>query len=135
MDRKPARLTALMSIHPRYADAILSNHKRVEFRKRPLSAETRSVVIYATSPVMAVVGEFGIEQQVLASPADLWTRFADVGGIDHDSFFAYYDGFTEAVGIMIGEVIKYDTPRALCDVDPGGCPPQSFKYLPDAHHH
>ena len=129
MDRKPIRLTALMSIRPRYASAILAGHKRVEFRKRPLSSETRSVVIYATSPVMAVVGEFGIDQQVFASPAELWARFEDVAGIDHDSFFAYFDGVTDAVGIMIDEVTEYETPRLLCDVDPGGCPPQSFKYL------
>lgn len=129
MDQKPARLTALMSIRPRYANAILAGDKKVEFRKRPLSSETRSVVIYVTSPVMAVVGEFGIEEQVLASPAELWARFEHVAGIDHDSFFAYFEGVTEAVGIMIDEVTEYDTPRALHDVDPGGCPPQSFKYL------
>ena len=125
----PRDRIALMSIRPQFAAAILDGSKRVEFRKRPLAADIGTVVIYATAPVGAVVGEFGVVGQVVGTPEDLWARFAEVAGIDREGFFSYYDGSARAVGIVIGRVDRYDQPRPLGDVDPGARPPQSFKYL------
>ena len=126
----PDRRIALMSIRPQFAAAILDGSKRVEFRKRPLAADIGTVVIYATKPVGAVLGEFVVDEQAVGKPEELWVRFAEVAGIDRDGFFNYYDGSARAVGIVIGRVDRYDQPRPLDDVDPGARPPQSFKYLP-----
>ena len=119
-----------MSIRPQFAAAILDGSKRAEFRKRPLAADIGTVVIYATKPVGAVLGEFVVDEQAVGKPEELWVRFAEVAGIDRDGFFNYYDGSARAVGIVIGRVDRYDQPRPLDDVDPGARPPQSFKYLP-----
>ena len=75
-----------MSVRPQFAAAILNGSKRVEFRKRPLVADIGTVVIYATAPVGAVVGEFGVVGQVVGTPEDLWARFAEVAGIDREGF-------------------------------------------------
>ena len=118
-----------MSIQPQFAAAILDGSKRVEFRKRPLAADIGTVVIYATKPVCAVLGEFGVVGQVVGTPEELWVRFARVAGIDREGFFNYYDGSARAVGIVIGRSTATSQPRPLGDVDPGARPPQSFKYL------
>ena len=129
MSAQRARV-ALMSIRPQFAGPILDGSKRVEFRKRPLAADIGTVVIYATKPVGAILGEFVVDEQAVGKPEELWARFADVAGIDREGFFNYYDGSTRAVGIVIGRVNRYDQSRPLGAVDPGARPPQSFKYLP-----
>ena len=129
MDSRRSQRAALMSIHPRFANAILAGAKRVEFRKRPLATDVRVVVIYTTSPVKAVTGEFTVAEQVIDTPEALWERFSDVGGIEPDGFFDYFAGHEQAVGIVIDEVKAYQHPKPLQDVDPGARPPQSFKYL------
>lgn len=118
-----------MSIRPEFARAILSRDKRVEFRKRRLAPDVSRVVIYTTSPVRAVVGEFSVAEQVVTSPHALWRRFREVAGIDRRSFFEYFDGQTYAVGIMIDSVVEYESPVPLANFAPGTRPPQSFMYL------
>lgn len=129
MAPQPTQRSALMSIRPEFAGAILDRTKRVEFRKRPLAEDVNRVVIYTTSPVQAVVGEFTIANQVVASPHALWRRYRHVAGIDRASFFGYFEGLKAAVGIVIDAVIEYDEPRPLEEVAPGARPPQSFMYL------
>lgn len=121
---------ALMSIRPQFAASILDGSKRVEFRKRPLAADIGTVVIYATKPVGAVLGEFVVDEQAVGKPEELWARFADVAGIDRDGFFNYYDGSARAVGIVIGRVDRYDQPRPLGAVDPGARPPRASSTCP-----
>lgn len=118
-----------MSIRPQFVGRILDGSKRVEFRRRPLADDITTVVMYTTAPVMAVQGEFEIDRQVIGTPQELWDQFADCAGIDEDDFFAYYAGTDRAVGIAIERVNRYPEPVALHDVDPGGRPPQSVKYL------
>ena len=126
----PRDRIALMSIRPQFAALILDGSKRVEFRKRPLAADIGTVVIYATKPEGAVLGEFVVDEQAVGTPEELWVRFAEVAGIDRDGFFNYYDGAGQAVGIVIGRVKRYHQPRRLDEVDASGRPPQSFRYLP-----
>jgi predicted transcriptional regulator len=121
-----------MSIRPQFANAILDGTKRVEFRKRRLAVDVSRVVIYTTSPVQAVVGEFTIADQVVGTPHALWRRYASVAGIDRAAFFKYFEGSTDAVGIVIDRVVEYKTPRSLDEIEPGARPPQSFFYLESA---
>jgi predicted transcriptional regulator len=118
-----------MSIRPPYASAILAGTKQVEFRKRRLADDISRVVIYTTSPVQAVVGEFRVREQVTASPAELWRRYRSVAGIDRVSFFEYFSGTMEAVGIVIEGATRYERSQSLEEFEPGTRPPQSFKYM------
>lgn len=132
MATKPAQRSALMSIRPQFANAILDGTKTVEFRKRRLADDVTRVVIYITSPIQAVVGEFTVADQVVASPQTLWRRYRRVAGIDRASFFRYFDGTTDAVGILIDDVVEYKEPQTLREFEPGIRPPQSFQYLESA---
>lgn len=49
--------TAIFSIHPQFADLILSGEKKFEFRRIPAKRDIDKILIYATAPVCAVVGE------------------------------------------------------------------------------
>ena len=129
MASRSAQRSALMSIRPQFANAILDGSKTVEFRKRALAEDVTRVVIYTTSPVQAVVGEFTVANQVIASPRALWRRYSRVAGIGRTDFFKYFEGTANAVGIVIESVVEYKTPRSLDDVEPGARPPQSFMYI------
>jgi len=132
MDKGSTRRTALMSIRPEYVEAIISGAKTVEFRKQRLAPDVETVVIYATSPIKAVVGEFQITSQVSKSPTGLWREFKLVSGIDRRRFFEYFRGRSSGVGIVIGNVTAYAPQKRLEDVAPGSRPPQSFRYLEDS---
>ncbi len=40
----------VMSVHPRFAEAIMDGRKKIEFRKRPLADDVSVVWVYATAP-------------------------------------------------------------------------------------
>lgn len=124
---------ALMSLHPAYADAILSGQKTVEFRKRPLADDVRYVVMYSTKPVGEVVGVFGIAAQETADPESAWARFGTLGAIQEKDFFRYFEGAENAVAIHLEEV--FPLPRSVTLEEGTGVkrPPQSFQYLREGH--
>lgn len=129
MVSKSTQRAALMSIRPRFASAILDGSKQIEFRKRSLAVDITRVVIYTTSPVQAVVGEFTIADQIVDSPKNLWSRYSRIAGIDKESFFEYFSGSEKGVGILINDVTEYRLPRTLDEVVPGSSAPQSFRYF------
>lgn len=121
-----------MAIHPRYAEAILDGCKHVEFRKRPLAPDVHTVVIYATAPVMRIVGEFAVDRILVTSPRDLWSSFGAIGGITEPAFGAYYASSETAAGILVRAPRRYRSPVPLAALDPQPAVPQSFTYLPEA---
>jgi predicted transcriptional regulator len=121
-----------MSIHPRYADAILAGTKRVEFRKRRLAPDVSTVVIYATQPVGRIVGTFEVLGHDVAPPAELWDRHGAHAGISVTGYDEYYAQTPAAVGILIGSVQRLSQPRPVTDLPGVNRPPQSFCYLSSA---
>lgn len=118
----------MVSIHPEYAEAILSGEKRVEFRKKPVARDVTHVVLYATKPVSAVVGAFSVASQQTCSTECLWDRFAEVGGIERSKFDAYFGSYSCGTGICIGSVYKVYEQLSLNALGMGRAP-QSFRYL------
>jgi len=119
----------LMSIKPEFAEAILNGTKRIEFRKRFALRDVSRVVLYSTSPIRMVVGEFQIERQVIDSPQTIWNRYGRIGGIDRQRFFEYYEGSSRAVAIVIQSTRRYRQPLRLNQIARGLKAPQSFLYL------
>lgn len=124
--------SALMSIHPVYADAIMNGDKTTEFRKRRLAPDITTVWVYATSPIQRVIGCFKITETVEASPSLLWERFGRSGCISRINFDKYYAMCDSGFGIRIGAVVALPEPLPLSDVVASGTPPQSFQYVEDA---
>lgn len=122
-------VVAVLSIHPPYAEKILAGIKRVELRKAPLRDNVRHVAIYATSPVQKLVGVFSVGQVDVASPDVLWSRYADVAGIDRDSFDRYFAGRDTGVAIGVSGVARLQVPVELQALSATLCPPQNVVYL------
>jgi len=129
MDSIQLGRVALMSIHPEFAEAILSGRKTVEFRKRPIGDDVTHVIVYATAPTAAVVGAFTVAGQATDDPRNLWQTYADVAGISQDRFFAYFAGRPTGTGIHVGRVFISRSPLRLSDGLGLARPPQSYQYV------
>lgn len=119
---------ALISIHPRFAEAILDGLKRVEFRKVPFKRALTHVVLYATCPVQRIVGVVevvGIDQ---CPPAELWRRYRAVGGIGRNDFFAYFDGRSHGYAVQVRHPRRLKRAVRLDELQRTITPPQSFLY-------
>jgi hypothetical protein len=60
----PKPTHALLSIRPPYASAIFGGTKRFEFRRMIFREPVKSVVVYVTTPVCRVWGEFDVDQVI-----------------------------------------------------------------------
>lgn len=120
---------ALLSIHPRFAEAILSGEKRVEFRRTRFSRNVSHVVIYATKPVGKVVGWFEVAGIESRHPDELWGKFQHCGGIAEPDFRAYYSGRSTGHAIRVRKTCRLPKAAPLKAVCRDLRPPQSFAYL------
>jgi predicted transcriptional regulator len=91
---------ALISIHPNYAQKIVSGEKRVEFRRCWAVHPVHSVLVYATFPTQRFVAIAEIKRITFACPTKLWKISKSVGGgISREKLFEYLIGKDEAVAI------------------------------------
>ena len=123
------RRVALVSIHPRHANAILDGTKQFEFRRAAYPAESRYVVIYATAPVQRVIGWFEIDMIERGSPSTLWRRFGPLGAIDRETFRRYYRACPVGAAIRVRGPVRLEDPMPLAALESSLKPPQSFQYL------
>ena len=120
----------LISIHPRFVEAILNGEKTIEFRRRWTNRPVGHLVIYATSPVKKIVALVPVEEVVEASPTSLW-RLAQQqgGGITRSELYDYFRERPSGIGLRLGKVRRLQEA-----IDPYRCfegfrPPQSFRFL------
>jgi predicted transcriptional regulator len=118
----------LMSIHPKYAEAILVGTKRYELRRaRPNFLPGTIVWLYATKPRGAIVGCFESGEILSGPPQTMWRSIGSDLGIESKAFRAYVSGCERVFAIEIREArpAQNDLP-----MPPGLIPPQSYMYLP-----
>jgi predicted transcriptional regulator len=107
-------LKVLLSIKPVFAEKIFDGTKKFEFRKvLILRPHVSTVIVYASSPVQRVLGEFTIES-IVSGPLDyVWEKTSRYSGISHEFFLSYFSGHRVAHAIKIGNVTRYEEPRTL----------------------
>jgi predicted transcriptional regulator len=120
---------ALLAVRPGFARLILEGRKKVEFRKVRFAREVSHVLMYATAPVMRIVGCFTVRGIEEAPPRKLWQRYERVGGIAKDAFWRYYARSRTGVAIRVGEVVVLGEPMTLKAAGCSRVPPQSFRYV------
>jgi predicted transcriptional regulator len=100
---------AIISIHPKFADAILARTKTVELRRRipPVVIGTR-LWIYATRPVAALIGTAIIEGIVRGTPDAIWNLCADRANVSRAEFDRYFFETREAIGISLCKAQKIE---------------------------
>jgi len=123
-------MRVLLSIKPEFANKIFDGTKKFEFRKSIFkNKDVKTVVVYASSPVQRVIGEFEIEKILNFDLDTLWGLTQDFSGISEDFFYEYFADKEVGYAIKIKKPIKYRNPKNLRE-EFNLYPPQSFAYLP-----
>ncbi len=129
MAHQPNQRVALLSIHPRHANAILEGRKRVELRRVPVSMDTSHVIVYATAPTQAILGWFEVEGIDLAAPTRIWNQHQSWCGVTRREFRDYFAGARQAAAIRVGRAHRLDDALSLDVLRNVKRPPQSFQYV------
>lgn len=122
-------MKVLLSIKPEFAEKIFDGTKKYEFRRTVFkNKNVKKVVVYASSPVQQVIGEFEIETILNHNLQELWNLTKDYSGITKNFFFDYFINKEKGYAIKIKAPKRYDRALSLKD-DFNATPPQSFMYL------
>lgn len=122
-------MKVLLSIKPEFAFKIFEGVKKFEFRKVIFKKpDIKTVVVYASSPVQQVIGEFEIEEILTSAPDEIWEQTKMYSGISEDFFHEYFADREVAHAIKIKNTVKYKKPLNIKD-DFNVVPPQSYVYL------
>lgn len=120
---------ALLSIHPRHAEAILRDEKLVELRRTVVAPDVTHVLIYATAPIQAVIGWFEVEGVEEDSKTGIWETHGSVAGVTRREFRDYFAGAARAFAIRVGRTQRLDPQVSLNEIPGVRRPPQSFQYV------
>lgn len=120
--------TILLSIRPEYVEAILAGNKKYEFRKRLSQKSVEKIVIYATTPIKAIVGEVVVTGTIEMSPKKLWETTKTEAGISQKKFKQYFADCDKAYAYRLGKVTVYEDRKKLSDYGIFQAP-QSYVYL------
>jgi predicted transcriptional regulator len=122
-------MKVLLSIKPEFAERIFDGSKKYEFRRAIFkNPDIKTVIVYASSPVQRVIGEFDIETVLCDSPQKLWRKTSKDSGISKEFFFDYFSERDIGFAIQVKKVRRFKISRCLrssYDVSP----PQSFCYV------
>ena len=122
----------LLSLRPRFAQAILSGAKTVELRRRPVNARPDTpIILYASSPTMAIVGTARLRDVQVLTPDAAWQAHHRSLGLTRSEFDAYLDGTSRAHLLLLHRVCTLNEPLPLRTLRQEGRfqPPQSFRYV------
>lgn len=121
-------MKVVLSIKPEFANKIFDGTKLYEFRKTIFkNKEVKSIIVYASSPIKKVIGEFEIERILKHDIDTLWNLTKEHSGISEKYFFEYFSNKELGFAIKIKNLRKYRRPKCLKH-DFCLTPPQSFAY-------
>jgi predicted transcriptional regulator len=122
----------MLSIRPRFAEAILRGDKTVELRRTRIHAHAGTlVVLYSSSPTRSVLGTAVLDEIIEAQPTELWPRVKDDAGVTQIEFDQYYENAARGYGLRLRDAVPLATPTSLHSIraNAGLEPPQSFRYV------
>ena len=123
-------MNVLLSVKPKYSEAILSNKKKYEFRKIIFRREdVNRIYIYSTSPIRKITGYFRVKEILEGSPEEIWDMCHNHAGIAEEEFFGYFMKCLKAFAIKIRDHNRLDNPVSPEEVFKDFKPPQSFYYI------
>jgi predicted transcriptional regulator len=122
-------MKVVLSIKPEFAYKIFDGSKKYEFRKSIFkNKDVKSVIVYASSPVQKVIGEFEIGEIINQDLDTLWNLTKDFSGITEDFFYSYFSEKEYGFAIKVKNKKIYKNPKCL-QKDFDLHPPQSFAYV------
>ena len=124
-------MKVVLSIKPEFAFKIFDGTKKFEFRKSIFKNENvKSIIVYASSPVQQVIGEFEIDEVLNYDLTTLWGLTQEFSGISEEFYYDYFANKEHGFAIKIKNTKKYNNPKCL-KTDFNLSPPQSFAYWSD----
>jgi predicted transcriptional regulator len=120
----------LLSIKPRFAEKIFAGSKKYEFRRVIFRSKSVSkVIVYASSPIRRIIGEFEVGEILALQKDKLWRKTRGEGGIEKKHFDIYFHGREMAYAIKVSSPRRYSQPVKLSELHSSIHPPQSFRYI------
>lgn len=121
----------LLSIKPEFAEKIFAGTKKFEFRKIIFKHRNiNKIIVYASSPIKKVIGEFIIDDIIIEDIDTLWNTTYEYSGITKEVYQKYFKNREKAYAIKIGKTIRYEKSRNLNEYNIKTAP-QSFVYVGD----
>lgn len=122
-------MKVLLSIKPEFVEKIFAGTKKYEFRKSLFKKSgVKCVVIYASTPIKRVVGEFEIDNILSDDVNTIWEHTKKYSGITKDFYNSYFHNKKTANAIQIGRLTKFKKAKPLSDYNIHQAP-QSFCYI------
>lgn len=124
-------MKVILSIKPAFAEKIFDGTKKYEFRRAIFkNQQIEKVLVYASSPVKKIIGEFEIDKIISLDLLSLWNTTSQHSGITKDYFDEYFVNKERGFAIKIKNIKRYITTKCI-RADYHLIPPQSFLYLRD----
>jgi len=122
----------VLSVKPRFANLIVAGSKRVEFRRAVPARPVRTIALYSSSPVQAIIALVDVKKTIEANTAGLWELAKENGGgLTRAELRSYFTSKTTGFAFMLGNVRVFKQPVDPSEFFDVFTPPQSFKYLTD----
>ena len=123
----------VLSLKPRFAEAILTGDKTVELRRtEPKIVVPTRALLYATTPVRALLGTCIITSVKSADLAALWWEYGSRTALLDQEFQQYFEGVDVGTALTLTRPQAFSRQIPLQDLrsKPGSFrPPQSFAYV------
>ncbi len=121
-------MKAILSIKPEFVEKIIKREKIYEFRRKIFKKDVESIIIYASSPVKAIVGEIIIDDIINEKIDILWELTKNNAGITKNFFYEYFKNVENGYAIKIKRLNLYENYLSIRDF---GIlyPPQSYVYV------
>lgn len=128
-----SKAALLLSVRPRYVEQILAGTKTAELRRvRPAVDAGARVLLYASSPTMALLGSAIVQSVDVATVGAMWPRVRLSAGVSRAEYAEYFDGATSAIAIWLEDIRAFAQPITLAELRrrwPWLRPPQSFRFV------
>lgn len=123
----------LLAIRPVFAERIIAGTKTAELRRvRPSVDPGQCVLVYSSSPEMALVASATVERVQSDLPNALWRCVRNHAGISRSEYDTYFDGAERAAAIWLTDVAPFDRPIPLSEIRarwPWFRAPQSYCFV------
>lgn len=132
MGAERPRQAVLLSLKPRFAEAILRGVKTVELRRQRVAlAPGAAVLVYASSPVMAIIGTARVRAVEHDDPQQIWTRHSTSVALTREEFDDYLRGAGSVSAITLEKPAFLDSPVTLQQLrgEQPFHPPQSYCFV------
>ena len=126
----------ILSLRPRWSEAILRGEKTIEVRRRFREGENlnQRAVIYSSAPMQAIVGEMRIDAIRTVTLRGIIDTYLDATRVTQEELEAYLGDKGEGSLLFVSAARRYSRVLRIDDLRERHqfTPPQSFAYAKEA---